>query len=93
MFGSIQSRFKSQKFSFQKSALSSRDIVEISKEDAPKINGNFLISVSDLAKEETAEIQVAEANKDVDLLIARELPVIDDSKKKKPKARTLQVEQ
>ena len=79
-------RFKNQRYH-------PGDIVEISQEDAAKINGNFLISVTDIVKEKIAEIQVVEANKDVDLPIAQEPPVIDNSKKKKPKAKTFQVEQ
>ena len=80
-------------FRFRNQRYQPGDIVEISEEDAARINGNFLISVSELAKEEIAEIQVAKANKDVDLPIAQEPPAIGDSKKKKPKAKTFQVEQ
>ena len=69
------------------------DIVEISEEDAAKINGNFLISVSGLVKEKIVEIQVAESNKEFDLIpVVEETPAIDNSKKKKPKAKTFQVE-
>jgi hypothetical protein len=84
---------KVNSFRFKNQRYHPGDIVEISEEDAAKINGNFLISVSDQVKEEIVEIQVAEANKDVNLPAAEEPPVIDDSKKKKPKAKTFQVEQ
>ena len=90
--GQFKVSSKVNSFRFKNQRYHPGDIVEISQEDAAKINGNFLISVSKLVKE-IAEIQVSEANKDVDLQVAEKSPVIDNSEKKKPKAKIFQVEQ
>ena len=91
--GQFKVSSKVSSFRFKNQRYYPGDVVEISQEDAAKINGNFLINVSELAKEEIVEIQIAEANKNVDPPVAQEPPVIDDSKKKKPKVKTLLVEQ
>ncbi len=74
---------KVSSFRFKNQRYHPGDIVEISEEDAGKINGNFLFSVSELAKEEIVEIQVAEANKNVDLPVAEEFPDIGQFEEEK----------
>ena len=90
--GQFKVSSKVSSFRFKNQRYYPGDIVEISEEDAGKINGNFLVNVSDLIKE-IVEKQVAEVNKDVDLPVSQEPPVINDSKKKKSKVKIFQVEQ